>query len=58
MLHASNPVAATARASAGGELNRGYPTGGAGVSGVSMWQNESELLRTQRRIGRSIGRKS
>ena len=58
VLHASKPVASTARAIAGGELNTGYPAGGAAVSGVSMWQNESELRRTQRRIGRSSGRKS
>ena len=55
---ASNPVAFAARAIAGGPLKTGYPAGAAGVSGVSTWQNESELRRTQPRIGRSIGRKS
>ena len=35
VLQASNPVALIARAIAGGELNSGYPAGGAGVSGVS-----------------------
>src|SRR4051794_21686146 len=55
---ASQPVQRIDRARAGGVLKTGYPCGGRGDIGVSMWQIARSALLTIGRMRRSIGRKS